>query len=122
MDAAVTLNAADMHADADAAAVRADAGRRHHDGTVGAGRAPRTRPVVAQVGGRGRRGEPAGIGRGEETSAGRQADIGVRRVLVVVAEPVEVVARDEAGEARVHSVPSVIRLEMATPAANGATA
>ena len=59
----------------------------------------------------------------EEAAAGRQADIGEAGVLARVAEAPEVVARArDRPTPRVHSVPSVIRLEMAVPPGNGATA
>ena len=97
MDAAVTLNPADVHADADAAAVGADAApaaRWTGPSRPGAphGPVPWSRRWAAVAAG----GHPAGIGRGEETPARRQAHVGVRRVLVVVAEAVEVVTGRQA--------------------------
>ena len=87
-----------MHADGDAAAVRPDPARRLVNGTVGARRTPRARPVIAQVGRGGGRCQPAGTGRGKEAAAGRQADVGVGRVLPRVTEPVEFVECDPVGD------------------------
>ena len=93
------------------------------DRAVGAGRAPRAGAVVAQVGGGGGRGEPAGRGRREETAAGRQADIGVARVLVPRSRKRPKSSPGaRPGEPRVQSVPRVMRLEMAAPPGRGAAA
>ena len=118
---AVTL-AADVHADADAAAVRAHRSRRDVDRACGAGSAPGTRPVVAQVGGGGGGRQPAGSG------LARKRRLAARRTSAKPCPRSWSRKRSKSSpgasvpEARVHSVPSVIRLEIAVPPGKGAAA
>ena len=98
--------AAHVHAHTDPAEVLAHARRRRLDGPIGAGRPPGAGAVVAQVGGGGGRGEPAGRGRREETAAGRQADIRVGACPRPASRKRPKSAPGaRAGEARVHSDP-----------------
>ncbi len=87
---------AHVHADAAAGDLPARTVRRRMDRPVAAGRPPRPGAVVPQVPRRGGRCQPAGRDGREETSARRQADVGVPRVLAEVAETTEVLARGEA--------------------------